>query len=269
MLARPAVVRRTVIASARRCFSSTAQTSKAYAHIVKRKLKKPVELNVGDSKTKLPHPSTIPSIPPYPYGKALIFKRSDRGLYGGKIIQFGNRIVGDFKKHNKRTFKPNIQRARLYSETLRTTFRLRVATKVLRTISREGGLDNYLIKDTPQRIKQLGLKGWELRYRILRTMEEHERTAPKTVDYITTRKGKQLPVFAKYEHNGDLLNIKASRTRLLRMLFFRLKEAGDPSSSSLAKFLKTYRPKPIEDLLNTLRDAGVDPSSLAYRAPKA
>jgi large subunit ribosomal protein L28 len=242
--------------------------SKAYTHIVKRKLKKPEVLKIGDPKTKLPRRSEIPEIPPYPYGQALIFKRSDRGLYGGKIIQFGHRIVGDFKKHNKRTFKPNIQRARLYSETLKKTFRLRVATKVLRTISREGGLDNYLIKDTPQRVKQLGLKGWELRYRVLRTMEEHSRTAPKTVGFVTTKKGKQLPIYARYSHNGDVLNIKTSRTKLLRMLFFHMKETQNPVASSLARFLKNYRSKTTKGLLDTLRDGGVDVTALAYKAPK-
>lgn len=53
---------------------------------------------------------------------------------------------------------------------------------MLRTIDKSGGLDEYLIKDKAGRIKELGMKGWELRWRVMnspwwkdRCRKEYER----------------------------------------------------------------------------------------------
>jgi len=40
---------------------------------------------------------------------------------------------------------------------------------VLRTIDKVGGLDNYLLGDKAARIKELGVEGWRLRWKVLRT----------------------------------------------------------------------------------------------------
>lgn len=40
---------------------------------------------------------------------------------------------------------------------------------MLRTIDKVGGLDAYLLGDKPARIKELGVEGWRLRWKVLRT----------------------------------------------------------------------------------------------------
>ena len=47
--------------------------------------------------------------------------------------------------------------------------------RVLRTIDKVGGLDEYLLGDKPGRIKELGPGGWALRWRLLGTERVRER----------------------------------------------------------------------------------------------
>lgn len=47
--------------------------------------------------------------------------------------------------------------------------------RVLRTIDKVGGLDEYLLGDKPGRIKELGVGGWALRWRLLGTEKVRER----------------------------------------------------------------------------------------------
>jgi hypothetical protein len=56
---------------------------------------------------------------------------------------------------------------RLYSHALNRHVRVKVATRVLRTIDKSGGLDEYLVGDKPARIKELGMKGWALRCQVM------------------------------------------------------------------------------------------------------
>ena len=55
---------------------------------------------------------------------------------------------------------------------------VKVVTRVLRTIDKLGGLDEYLVgSDTPARGKELGVTGWALRWRIMQTRGYRERVA--------------------------------------------------------------------------------------------
>lgn len=56
----------------------------------------------------------------------------------------------------------------LWSETLNRKISIKMTAKVLKTISKEGGIDNYLTKEKSARIKELGPTGWKLRYRVLK-----------------------------------------------------------------------------------------------------
>lgn len=96
------------------------------------------------------------------------FKRAQRGLYDGKILQFGNTIPNSRHKTARR-WEPNVQPKSLWSETLQTWVHTRVATSALRSISKHGGLDQYLAqtKDT-----HLGEFGRKLRERVARTLRE-------------------------------------------------------------------------------------------------
>ena len=62
----------------------------------------------------------------------------------GKGVLTGNHVSHANNK-TRRRFLPNIQSRRLFSETLGTTIRLRIATNTLRTIEKAGGLDGFLL----------------------------------------------------------------------------------------------------------------------------
>ncbi|KAF2470666.1 uncharacterized protein BDR25DRAFT_204479, partial [Lindgomyces ingoldianus] len=102
-------------------------------------------------------------IPDYPYGPSRLFKQSNKGLYGGSRIQFGNNVSRKSETKTRRHWKPNVLSKSLYSVTLDKKIKLRVTARVLKTIDREGGLDAYLLKESESRVKELGPLGWSLR----------------------------------------------------------------------------------------------------------
>ncbi|RDW82301.1 hypothetical protein BP6252_03413 [Coleophoma cylindrospora] len=115
------------------------------------------------------------AIPPYPYGPSQWYKQSNFGLYGTQKIRFGNKVSEKNEIKTRRHWRPNVQRKTLYSEALGRKIRLRITTRVLRTVDKCGGLDNYLLGDKAQRIKELGMGGWKLRWRIMQTEAVKER----------------------------------------------------------------------------------------------
>ncbi|KAL2003637.1 hypothetical protein VTN02DRAFT_3021 [Thermoascus thermophilus] len=115
-------------------------------------------------------------IPPYPYGPNHLFKQSNSGLYGGATIQFGNKISqGKNHGRTRRVWKPNVRRKKIWSDALGEYLFIKVTRRVLRTIWKSGGLDNYLLDDRPSRIRELGIFGWELRWKIMQTPKIQER----------------------------------------------------------------------------------------------
>ena len=58
----------------------------------------------------------------------------------GKGVLVGNN-VSHANNRTKRRFLPNLQRRRLFSETLGESIRLRISANALRTVERQGGLD--------------------------------------------------------------------------------------------------------------------------------
>lgn len=115
------------------------------------------------------------TIPAYPYGPAQWYKQSDLGLYGGKMIQFGNNVGPKSKYKTRRSWLPNVFNKRLFSRALGRHIQLRVTTRALRTIDKVGGLDEYLLGDKEARIKELGITGWWLRWAIMQTPEIRHR----------------------------------------------------------------------------------------------
>jgi large subunit ribosomal protein L28 len=107
-------------------------------------------------------------IPPYPYGARQTFHQADRGLYGGASIQFGNKISkGRNKGKTRRRWYPNVRLETLRSVALGKDLTIRVTASCMRTINKCGGLDQYLLGDKPARIKELGLFGWKLRWKVM------------------------------------------------------------------------------------------------------
>lgn len=53
--------------------------------------------------------------------------------------------------------------------------KIRITARVLRTVDKCGGLDEYLLGEKAARIKELGMGGWKLRWRIMQTEKVRER----------------------------------------------------------------------------------------------
>ncbi|KAK2460817.1 hypothetical protein APHAL10511_007287 [Amanita phalloides] len=101
----------------------------------------------------------FPSIPTLLEAVSLPFKRAQLGLFHGKTKQYGNNVPFS-KKKTRRTWMPNVQRKRLYSETLSGTVRLKLTARALRSIKKAGGLDSYVLNT---RHELIGLEGMRLR----------------------------------------------------------------------------------------------------------
>ncbi|KAH8754733.1 hypothetical protein BGZ57DRAFT_69645 [Hyaloscypha finlandica] len=115
------------------------------------------------------------AVPEYPYGPSQVYKQSNFGLYGTQKIRFGNMVSEKNEIKTRRYWRPNVQLKRLWSEALQAYIRLRITTRVLRTVDKVGGLDEYLLGEKAGRIKELGMGGWKLRWRIMQTEAVKER----------------------------------------------------------------------------------------------
>ncbi len=91
---------------------------------------------------------------------------SRRCTITGKGVMTGNN-VSHAMNHSRRRFLPNLQSTRLMSDALNEQVRLRLTTKAIRTIEKNGGLDAFLLK-TPNR--KLPEEAQRLKKRISRRM---------------------------------------------------------------------------------------------------
>ncbi|KAK3990792.1 hypothetical protein QBC44DRAFT_264298 [Cladorrhinum sp. PSN332] len=122
--------------------------------------------------SEIPIPSVTasqPEIPPYPLGPRQTYHQSNTGLYGSATIRFGNNVSKKNEIKTRRKWRPNVHHKNLFSQSLGVFVRTRVTTRVLRTIDKVGGLDEYLLGIKPQRIADLGPWGWRLRWRVMQT----------------------------------------------------------------------------------------------------
>jgi len=69
----------------------------------------------------------------------------------GKGRQVGHNVSHANNK-TKRTFLPNLQNVTLMSESLERSVRLRVSTHGLRSVEHNGGLDNWLLKTSDDKL---------------------------------------------------------------------------------------------------------------------
>ena len=109
------------------------------------------------------------TVPEYPYGPPTLYKQSRRGLYGEQRIRFGNNVSVKGKNKSRRSWRPNIMMKRLFSKALNRHVQVRVSSRVLRTMDKLGGLDEYLLGEKETRIRELGESGWWLRWAIMQT----------------------------------------------------------------------------------------------------
>ncbi|KAL9112930.1 MAG: hypothetical protein Q9227_002794 [Pyrenula ochraceoflavens] len=144
-------------------------------------------------------------MPPYPYGPSHHYPLADQGLFGGNRPQTGNKISkGRNKGKTKRKWQPNIKIETLRSDALERDFLLRVTASCKRTIMKCGGLDQYLLGDKPARIKELGLLGWKLRWKVMNSQTMREKYSaerdnlglpPRTNPYETFEEAMDRPDF--------------------------------------------------------------------------
>ncbi|KAG9016059.1 39S ribosomal protein L24, mitochondrial [Tulasnella sp. 427] len=96
-----------------------------------------------------------------------VFKRAQNGLFGGKSKQYGNNVPHS-KQKTRRSWLPNVQSKRLYSEILGTTMKTKITTRALKTIDKYGGIDGYLMN---AKISSLGDAGLRMREQLLDAKE--------------------------------------------------------------------------------------------------
>ncbi|MFQ6778180.1 MAG: 50S ribosomal protein L28 [Alphaproteobacteria bacterium] len=83
--------------------------------------------------------------------------------------------VSHSMRHTKRTFLPNLQKLKFHSDILNRDFSLRISTAGLRTLTKHGGLDEYVMSKPISRLT-------EEMADIKRAIAKKNGTAAKTTD---------------------------------------------------------------------------------------
>ena len=76
---------------------------------------------------------------------------SKRCQLTGKSYLSGNN-VSHAKNKNKRRFLPNLQKISFISEMLGRSIQFKVAASTIRTVDKKGGLDEYLLKTSNNKL---------------------------------------------------------------------------------------------------------------------
>jgi len=75
----------------------------------------------------------------------------------GKESLYGHNVSHANNRTNRR-FVPNLQKVTLHSNALRKDIKLRICTRALRSVQRNGGLDAYLLSREDAKLAPVGLK---------------------------------------------------------------------------------------------------------------
>ncbi len=87
----------------------------------------------------------------------------------GKGRQVGHNVSHANNK-TKRTFLPNLQNVTLISDALGQSVKLRVSTHGLRSVEHVGGLDNWLLKTSDEKLSQ---KARKLKREVSKKVAQH------------------------------------------------------------------------------------------------
>ena len=74
----------------------------------------------------------------------------------GAKVQSGQKVSHSNRK-SKRTFDPNLQRVHLMSDALGRQVAVRVSTRALRSVTKVGGIDAFLLKTEDAKLPPEGL----------------------------------------------------------------------------------------------------------------
>ncbi|KAF7317906.1 Mitochondrial 50S ribosomal protein [Mycena kentingensis (nom. inval.)] len=129
------------------------------------------------------------------------FKRAQLGLFQNRTKQYGNNVPFSLKK-TRRTWLPNVQRKRFFSEALQSyLLPVKVTTTALKTIKKKGGIDNYVLQTSPE---TLGWKGMELRIKVRDALRKNAslpsppRTTPPTTKQVDQTSNVSPSRFVRY-----------------------------------------------------------------------
>ena len=87
---------------------------------------------------------------------------------------FGKNVSHSNRKTPRR-FDPNLQSATLYSSALRRKVTLRVTTRALRSVTRKGGIDDFLLGTADAKLAPEGLR---LKRRVKKALSGPRRSQP-------------------------------------------------------------------------------------------
>jgi ribosomal protein L28 len=164
------------------------------------------------------------TVPEYPYGPPTLYKQSRQGLYGEQRIRFGNNVSVKGKNKSRRSWRPNIMFKRIFSKALNRHVQVRVSSRVLRTIDKLGGLDEYLLGEKETRIRELGESGWWLRWAIMQTNTVKNRFAAERRALGLPADPEELRV-----EEEDAEAVLAASTPDAEIAQLTLGESGDPA----------------------------------------
>lgn len=124
------------------------------------------------------------------------------------MLQFGNKISkGKNKGRTRRKWYPNVRLETIRSEALNTEMNIPITAACMRTIRKCGGLDQYLLGDKPARIKELGLFGWKLRWRVMNSKPMMEKFAGERKNFGLPPMRPQFESFEQaWENDEELRN---------------------------------------------------------------
>lgn len=219
-----------------------------------------MQLQVGDIKpTKFHIPKEIPQYPQYPYGESHIYKQSNRGLYGGQFIGSGNKVSENGHK-TPRKFKVNVIRKTFWSQIMGQKIKLKTSARVLRTMKKEGGFDNYLLKEKSARIKELGPKGYQLKYDLLMA-QQRKLAAQKPLHTLKDRHGVDRKVYHIATVEDKKYKFRVGKKKILRYLYKYL-QLDRIEPYSWKDFNTEHQPKSVEELTKILLEKRINMNAL-------
>ena len=92
----------------------------------------------------------------------------------GKGVLSGNN-VSHANNHTRRRFLPNLQESTLLSDILGAEVRMRLSTRAIRTVERNGGIDAFLLATPDRRLPEAALA---VKRRIRRAQAKKEAAQP-------------------------------------------------------------------------------------------
>ncbi|KAL8710749.1 MAG: hypothetical protein Q9220_004767 [cf. Caloplaca sp. 1 TL-2023] len=167
------------------------------------------------------------NIPTYPHGPSLLYQQSNFGLYGNVRPQFGNMVSEKNEIKTRRKWELNIHDKRLWSVALNKFVKVKVQARVLRTIDKVGGLDEYLLGESPARIRELGMGGWKLKWHLLQDRGVKERLRKRRSELGVRARGAEV-----WLPDEELLGKDANTEEAMQnQIEFRIEEAGEESGN--------------------------------------